>query len=156
MTEIKQIKTTEHEEGQAQRFATFKATQIIWLLLGLLEGILALRVIFKLIGVNPANAFATFLYGITGIFVAPFSSLTGTPVAGGMVLEVSTIIAMVVYLLVGWALERIVYVVFYRSRGPVSFSQTSVVDHTPPQAAASFSQTTIERTTTQSPDEIKP
>ena len=150
MTDYKEVRTTQHEEGQAQRFATFKATQIIWLLLGLLEGVLALRVIFKLIGVNPANSFAAFLYKVTELFVAPFASLTGAPAAGGMVLEISTVIAMIVYLLIGWALERIVYVLFYRSRGPVSVSQTIVADHTPPQAPSSVSQTTIDRTTTQS------
>lgn len=151
MTDIKQVRTTEREEGQAQRFATFKVTQLIWLLLGLLEGILALRVIFKLIAVNPDNAFAAFLYKLTELFVAPFASLTGAPSAGGMVLEISTIIAMIVYLLIGWALERIVYVVFYRSRGPVSVSQTSIVDHTPER----FTETTVERTTAPLPVEKK-
>jgi hypothetical protein len=48
-----------------------------------------------------------------------------------MVLEVSSIIAMIVYLLIAWALERIVYVLFYRPRGPVSVKQTTVADHTP-------------------------
>ena len=152
LTDIKQVRTTEQEEGLAQRFATFKATQLIWLLLGLLEGILAIRVIFKLIAVNPNNAFATFLYKVTDLFVAPFASLTGAPASGGMVLEISTIIAMIVYLLIGWALERIVYVVFYRSRGPVIVSPTSVVDHAPDE---SFTQTTIERTTAPSSIEKK-
>ena len=87
MTDYKEVRTTEHEEGREQRVATFKATQLIWLLLGLLEGVLALRFVFKLIGVNAANSFATLLYGVTGFFTAPFASLTGTPAAGGMVLD---------------------------------------------------------------------
>ena len=132
MTDFKEVRTTEHESGQEQRVATFKATQLIWLVLGLLEGVLALRVVFKLIGVNPANPFAMLLYNVTDLFVAPFASLTGAPSAGGMVLEISTVIAMIVYLLIGWALERIVYVLFYRPRGPVSVRQTTTVaDHTP-------------------------
>ncbi len=147
MTDYREVRTTQHEPGREQRVATFKVTQLIWLLLGLLEGILALRVIFKLIGVNAANSFAAFLYNVTDLFVAPFKSLTGAPAAGGMVLELSTIIAMIVYLLIGWALERIVYVLFYRPRGPVSVSQTSVAEHTPPQAPLGVSRTT----TTQSP-----
>jgi len=48
-----------------------------------------------------------------------------------MVLEISTLLAMIVYLLIGWALERIVYVLFYRPRGAVSVRQTIVADHTP-------------------------
>jgi hypothetical protein len=147
MTDYKDVRTTQSEEGRGQRYATFKATQLIWLLLTLLEAVLALRVVFKLIGVNAANPFATLLYGFTHFFVAPFASLTGAPSAEGMVLEISTIIAMIVYLLIAWALERIVYVFFYRPRGAVSVRQTTVLDHTPLQ-----SQTvTTDRTTTQAP-----
>ena len=133
MTDYKEVRTTEHEAGQEQRVATFKATQMIWLLVGLLEAAIALRVVFKLIGVNASNSFATLLYSVTDLFVAPFASLTGAPAAGGMVLEISSIIAMIVYLLIGWAMERIVYVLFYRPRGPVSVRQTIVADHTPQQ-----------------------
>jgi hypothetical protein len=59
---------------------------------------------------------------------------------------------MIVYLLVGWGLARIVDVVFYRPRGPVSVRQTVISDHTPPQAPLGVSQTmTTDRTTTQGP-----
>jgi hypothetical protein len=152
MTDYKEVRTTQHESGQEQRVATFKATQVIWLLLGLLEAVIALRVVFKLIAVNAANPFATLLYSVTGFFVAPFASLTKAPTAGGMVLEISSIIAMIVYLLIAYALEKIVYVVFYRPRGPVSVRQTTVSDHTPLQAPLGVSQTmTTDRTTTQTP-----
>jgi len=152
MTDYKEVKTTAHEAGQEQRFATFKVTQLIWLFLGILESMIALRVVFKLLGVNAANAFATLLYGVTNIFVAPFESLVGAPSAGGMVLEISSIIAMIVYALLAWGIERIVYVVLYRPRGPVSVSQTTVAEHTPVQAPAGVSQTTTtDRTVTHTP-----
>jgi hypothetical protein len=133
MTDYQDVRTTEHEQGREQRVATFKATQLIWLVLGILEAMIALRVMFKLIGVNAGNTFATLLYNVTDIFVAPFTSLIGAPAAAGMVLEISSIIAMIVYFLIAWAFERIVYVLFYRPRGPVSVRQTSVSDHAPLQ-----------------------
>jgi hypothetical protein len=152
MTEYKEVRTVEHEAGQEQRIATFKATQIIWLLLGLLEAVIALRVVFKLMGVNAANPFATLLYKVTDLLVAPFASLIGAPASGGMVLEISSIIAMIIYLLIAWALERIVYVLFYRPRGPVSISQSVVAEHTPQQVTSNVGQTlTTERTTSQKP-----
>ena len=152
MTDYQETRTTEHEQGREQRAATFKATQIIWLLLGLLEAAIALRVIFKLIAVNAANPFATLLYNVTNLFVAPFASLASAPSAAGMVLEISSIIAMIVYLLIAWALERIVYVLFYRPRGPVSVRQTTIAEHIPQQAPLDVSQTTTtDRTTTQAP-----
>jgi YggT family protein len=149
MTDYQEVRTTQHEQGHDQRVATFKATQLIWLLLGILEALIALRFVFKLIGVNAANAFAAFLYGVTDLFVAPFASLTGAPAAGGMVLEISSLIAMVVYLLLAWALERVVYVLFYRPRGPVSVRQTTRSDHIPQQGPSQT--TTTNRTTTQAP-----
>lgn len=152
MTDYREVRTTEHEQGRKQRVVTFKVTQLIWLLLSILEALIALRVVFKLIGVNAANPFASLLYNVTEIFVAPFASLIGTPAAGNMVLEISSILAMFIYLLIGWALERIVYVLFYRPRGAVSVNQTTVVEHTPQQAPLGISQTTTtDRTTTQTP-----
>jgi len=148
MTDYQEVRTTEHEQGKGMRLATFKVTQLIWLGLVLLEAALALRLVFKLIGVNAANTFAALLYGITGLFVAPFVTLIGAPSADGMVLEISTIIAMFIYVLLFWALERIVYVIFYRPRGPRTVNQTMVAEHTPVQPPLGVNQTT---TTTQAP-----
>ena len=152
MSNYQEVRTTREEAGREQRIATFKVTQLIWLLLGLLEAVIALRVVFKLIGVNAANPFAAFLYRLTDLFVAPFVGLTGAPAVGNMVLEISSVIAMIVYFLVAWGLERIVYVVFYRPRGAVSTRQTVISEHTPQQAPLGVSQTTTtDRTTTQAP-----
>lgn len=131
MSDYKEVSTTQHDPGEKGRNTTFKATQVIWLLLGFLEAVLALRFLFKLIGVNPANSFASILYGFTNIFVAPFANLTGTPSAQGMVFEFTTLVAMLVYALVFYGIERLVYVIFYRRHGAVSVRQTTVTDHTP-------------------------
>jgi len=151
MSDYQEVRTSQHESGRGQRVATFKITQMIWLLLGLLEAVIALRVLFKLIGVNGENAFAALLYNVTNLFVAPFASLVGAPAVGNMVLEISSIIAMIVYLLIAWAFERIVYVLFYRPRGPVSTRQTTINDHTPQQAPLVSSRVVTDRTTTEAP-----
>jgi len=148
MTDYKEVRTTAHEQGSEGRATTFRVTQLIWLLIGLLEGVLALRFIFKLVGVNAANAFASLLYAFTDFFVAPFASLTGAPAAGGMVLEVSTLIAMIVYALIGWGLVKIVYVLFYRPRGAVSTRQTVVAEHIPPQGVSQTRTTTTQAPST--------
>jgi len=152
MTDYQEVRTTEHESGREQRVATYKAAQIIWLLVGLLEASIALRVVFKLIAVNAANPFAKLLYSVTDLFVAPFASLAKAPASGGMVLEISSIIAMIVYLLIAWGIERIVHVLLYRPRGPVSIRQTTVAEHTPLLVPVGVSQATVtERTNTQTP-----
>jgi hypothetical protein len=152
MTDYREVRTTKHESGQEQRFLTFRITQVLWLLLGLLEAVIALRVVFRLIAVNAANPFAALLYNVTDFFVAPFANLTGAPTSGGMVLEISSIIAMVVYLLIAWAIERIVYVILYRPPGPVSVRQTTVADHTRQQTPLGVGHTvTTDRVATRAP-----
>jgi hypothetical protein len=142
MTDFRETRTSEHESGRTQRLATFKATQIIWLLLGILEVIIAIRFIFKLIGVNAVNNFASFIYGLSNLFVAPFITLTGAPAAGNMVFEFSSLLAMAIYLLIAWGIERVIYVIFYKPRGPVSIRQTTVNNHSAQQTVPSLTRTT--------------
>jgi hypothetical protein len=123
---VSEVQTTQEEPERERRIFTFKATQVVWLLLGILEVMLALRFGLKLIGANPASPIAVFIYGFTGLFLLPFTGLVGTPVIGSYILEISTLIAMVVYALIGWALERLIWVIFYRPRGPVT--QTTTTD----------------------------
>jgi YggT family protein len=111
---ISQVSVLRQESDRERRVFTFQATQLVWLLFGVLESLIALRVLLKLIGANPESTFAAMIYSITSLFLVPFAGLTVTPAAGDMVLEVSSIIAMLVYGLVAWAIERAVWVIFYR------------------------------------------
>lgn len=155
MTDYHEVTTSQHEPGQEGRLATFKVTQLIWLFLGILEALLALRFFFKLVGVNAGNGFSAFLYGLTGFFVAPFASLTSAPAADNMVFEFTTLIAIIVYALVGWGLERLVQVLFYRPRGRVSVKQTSVSEHMPLQTPATVSKTTVTEHTNNQPSDLQ-
>ena len=111
-----EVRTTQHEPGSEQRLHTFKAMKLIWLGLGVIEVILGLRFLFKLIAVNPGNSVVSLLYRITDLFLFPFAGLIGTPASGGMSLEISTLIAMIVYALLAWGLVKLVEIIFYRPR----------------------------------------
>lgn len=104
------------EPEREQRIFTFKATQLIWLLLGILEALIALRIGLKLIGANPASPIVVLIYEFTALFLFPFRGLTSSPAVGNMVLEIYSMFAMLVYALVAWAMERIVWLIFYRPR----------------------------------------
>lgn len=99
--------------NQAQRIQVYRFTQLIWLLFGILEALLGLRIILKLIAANPGNPFASLIYNITELFVWPFQGLTATPEAGGMVLEIHSVIAMLVYAILGWALVKLSWILLY-------------------------------------------
>ncbi len=100
-----------------------KISQFIWLLFGILEGLILLRVFLKLIAANPTNPFARLVYGITDLFLWPFFGLTITPSAEGIVLEIPSLIALVIYALIGWVIVRLVWLLFDRP------SQTSVTTY---------------------------
>jgi uncharacterized protein YggT (Ycf19 family) len=127
---VTEVRSIQREPERELRIFTFKATQIVWLLFGILETLIALRILLKLIGANPSSPIAVLIYAFTDLFLFPFAGLTVTPSAGGMVLEISSLFAMLIYALIAWAIERIIWVVFYRPRGPVvEVTQTSSSEH---------------------------
>ena len=81
--------------------------------------LIALRIFLLLIGANPNSPIVALIYGFTYLFLFPFMGVVGSPTAGNMVLELSSMFAMVVYGLIAFALERTVWLIFYRPRGPV-------------------------------------
>ncbi len=91
-----------------------RVTALIGLLFSVLEGAIGLRVLLKLLEANPKNAFASFLYNLTALFLAPFAGLTPNPAVNGIVLEITSIIAMIVYALIAWAIIRLVWLLFYQ------------------------------------------
>ena len=114
-----EVTSSQREPEREQRIFTFKATQLIWLLFGILEVLIALRIALMLIGANPGSPIVALIYGFTYLFLFPFNGLVASPTAGNMVLELSSMFAMLIYGLIAWALERTVWLVFYRPRGPV-------------------------------------
>lgn len=91
-----------------------KVTQLIWLLFVVLEILIGIRVLLKVIAADPNNAFASFIYQITSLFLSPFFGLTATPATQGMVLEIPSIIAMFAYALLGWLIVKLIWVLFYK------------------------------------------
>ena len=123
---VSEVRTSQSEPGREQRIFTFKATQLVWLFFGILETMIALRIGLMLIGANPNSPIVALIYGFTYLFLFPFEGMTVTPSAGGMVLELSSLFAMAIYALIAWAVERTVWVIFYRPRGPiVAVTETS-------------------------------
>lgn len=114
---VSAVRTSQSEPEREQRIFTFKATQLVWLMFGILEALIALRILLKLIGANPESPIVALIYGFTYLFLFPFEGMVGSPSAGAMVLEVSSFFAMVIYGLIAWAIERTVWVLFYRPRG---------------------------------------
>lgn len=128
---VSEVRTTQKEPEREQRIFTFKATQLIWLMFGVLVTLIALRVGLLLVGANAASPIVAMIYGFTDLFLFPFTGLIGSPTAGNMVLELSSIFAILIYALIAWGIERIVWLLFYRPRGGpvVGVTKTSTSEH---------------------------
>ncbi|MCL5995689.1 MAG: YggT family protein [Chloroflexi bacterium] len=103
---------TPGELAWRRRHQLARVTQIIWLVTGILEGFLGVRFLLRLIAANPNAGFSQLIYGLTSLFLAPFFDITATPTFAGAALEVFTLIAMIVYALLAWAIVRVIWIVF--------------------------------------------
>jgi hypothetical protein len=89
-------------------------TTIVSFLLGVLEVILGLRFVFRLLGANESSDFVTALYNFSHVFVAPFNGIFNDQTIGSQsVFELSTLVAMLIYALIGWGLIALIRVVLF-------------------------------------------
>lgn len=89
--------------------AQFTLANIVWYVAGLLDALLALRFLLALLGANPANMFASFIYGISYLFVAPFFTLFRYNFHYGVsMFESYTLVAMALYAMIAYAVARLI------------------------------------------------
>jgi len=89
---------------------------VVWLLVVIAEIFIWLRVALRLIGANPANAFANFIYVLTDILLLPFLTIAGAPGEQGFVLDIPAIIGALVYLLFGWVATKLLWLLLKPAR----------------------------------------
>lgn len=100
--------TTNQSDNTEHRANVF--VRIIWYITGVLVVFLGLRFILTLLGANTTNSFANFIYKATHPFVSPFFSLFNyhSYTYGTSHFEVYTLIAIIVYVLIGWGITKLV------------------------------------------------
>jgi uncharacterized protein YggT (Ycf19 family) len=99
-----------------------RAVEFVYLVFGVIDGLLLIRVALKLLGANPAAGFSRWTYGVTDVLLAPFRNLLPAIGTEQSVLELSVIVAILVYALIGWALARLMAILFFRN---ITVSQRS-------------------------------
>ena len=92
-----------------------RVTEAIYLVFGIIDGLLLIRLVLKLLGANAHAGFASWTYGVTDFFLVPFHGLLPTYVSGKTVFELSLIIAILIYSLVALALARLAAITLSRS-----------------------------------------
>jgi uncharacterized protein YggT (Ycf19 family) len=93
----------------------WRAVQLVYLFFGVIDGLLLIRLVLKLLGANPHAGFANWIYSVTDVFLGPFKNLLPTIGNEQSLLEMSLVVAILFYALLGWAVARFVAIVFYRN-----------------------------------------
>ncbi len=112
--EESRLQAEEERIHRAQRYAVAsRLVGAVYYLSGALEILLLLRFILRLTGANPANAFAAFIYALSNVFVAPFSTLFAAPaIEKAGTFDVSALVAIAVYALLAWLAAKLVWLIW--------------------------------------------
>jgi hypothetical protein len=98
---------TRQEEARIVRYSIGKLNDFLQWFAVVLQITLLIRFFLKLIGADPHNLFAGTIYALTAILLFPFDNIVHSPpLRGYQALEWSTLIAMIVYWLIFWAIRR--------------------------------------------------
>lgn len=91
-----------------------RAVELIYLVFGVVDGLLLIRLVLKLLGANPEAGFSRWIYNVTEVLLGPFRGLLPTVGNTQSQLEMSVLIAILVYALIGWVLARLFAIIFFR------------------------------------------
>jgi hypothetical protein len=105
-------KEMEKNRTNISRANNFKYRKLVYYIFGALEILLAFRLVFKVLGANPGSNFVSLIYTVSGVFLAPFRDVFRIAVSEGIetksVLEPTTIISMIVYAIIAYAIVRLI------------------------------------------------
>ena len=119
--EVGESPVTGREEALTIKFAIGKLNDYLLWFLMVLEVTLLIEFFLMLIGAQPNNLFAGFMYALTVIPLYPFNGIVPSTKLGtsGAEIEWSTLIAMAVYFLVFYALRRFLSILISGPEEPV-------------------------------------
>lgn len=106
---------TAHQHDDKAEHGMNIVARAIYIVGGIITGLLALRFLLTLLGANSGNAFANFIYDTSRPFAQPFFGLFNyDPDIGRARIELETLFAIAFYGLVTWLLVRLVTIGSHR------------------------------------------
>ncbi len=106
--------------AEQQLASLYRAKRIVWFVVSIIIAAVALRFVLLALGANQENAFANFVYGLSGIFVAPFLGLFGAePTFGTSYYESASLVAIATYLILGWLIGKLLELIMAPKLPPV-------------------------------------
>ena len=108
-------------DGSSRRYTIGKIIDFIRWIIVALELLFLLRFVLELIGADPNNVFAQFLYKFTGFFLYPFLGIVPNTYIGknGAFIDWSTLVGMAVYGILYWILRLFLRTTVSRPEEPI-------------------------------------
>ena len=96
-----------------------RVERVIWFIVAVIGSLLAIRFFMKLLGASYQADFVRFMYGVTAPLVAPFRGIFQSSGSGTYVFEPESLIAIAIYLLIGWGVVALIRIVSTPRTRPV-------------------------------------
>lgn len=102
------VKTEHPQKIYETKKAIFRSWQVIWYILAVVLVVIGFRVALRAIGANPFSGFVSLIYSISDPLTIPFRGIIPSSTFGNSVIEWSSIIAALVYVLIAWGLVSLI------------------------------------------------
>lgn len=109
-------RTVVRDEVGGGRNKVAQINQIVWFAVGFLEVVLALRLTLKVLGAGQTADFTQMVFGFSAPFVMPFLGIFPNAGTDVFQFEPASVVAMVVYLLIGVGLVKLVRILYGETR----------------------------------------
>lgn len=84
--------------------------RVIYFFFGVIEVLLAFRLILKVTGASMSSSFVSGIYAVAGIFAMPFDGIFRKGSESGMIFEPGTLVAILVYAILAWGIVKLLQV----------------------------------------------
>lgn len=89
-----------------------KVEYVVYFILGVMEILLAFRLVLKAAGASLTSGFVSLVYALSGLLIFPFEGIFRRVFAQGIettsVFEPSTIVAMIVFPILAWGIIKLI------------------------------------------------
>jgi len=112
-----EVESVAVSDPSTRNAGVYRLQEAIYFLFAIIEVLVAIRFGLRAFGANSEASFSAAIYAITGPLVAPFNGIFGQPQLSQSVFEPQSILAIIVYALVGWAVAKLVWLLMADTRG---------------------------------------
>lgn len=118
---IKKEKRVVEDRVQQRRDSVRKVAKTIWLIVTTGEFVIAMRFLLKLANANPGNPFARLVFSISNFLMQPFVGLVNNPTIDQVEVDVTALIAILVYTMLAHLLVEFIWVIFNRTHTKTTY-----------------------------------